>query len=695
MRLATIVSVLATIFLGCKTIILGRKTIFLGRKTIFFSRKILFLGRKNIFLVRKTWARLFFGLMAMGLVAIIFGFAAIFLFAATTFLSLATTFLCLATAFLSLTTTFLGLATIFLGFVTIYFVLATMESDYNLGELAFRTCSTNGMWLDGEGKESFDPSWTDFTGCFTPELTKVIEGFYANITETEAEQKASILYSARLFEMVGYSISFLSILASLIILSSFRSLRTKEKRIHRHLYWAMLIQVVIRLILYTDQFVSRQSGAMGGLKSASHPDSILSIQPSSLNNVTQTPQPSALGSNLPVKGIDNTPYLCEGFYVLLEYARSAMFHWFFIEGLHLHNVLTISVFLSQGTLWIYYFIGWGLPVIFTIIWAITTGLSVDADCWYGYNHTNYYYIMEGPRLAVILINFMFLLNILRVLLTKLRNNNSSEIEQVRKAVKAAIVLQPLLGITNSLQMISTPYDQSVVYFAFWSFLTTFLVSFQGFFAALFYCFLNGEVRMVLAKYWDRRREARDINRRTSSIYHNVTTINNRQADMVARSTSIRSPNVAPNQRLKSKLPSEHNPVNGAFPNVWHIARSNSEQAGGKTATAPTYYLLLKPAAPLKEKNDFIKRQLERLAVLEDEKRQRQAGLEAAFTASLHQQHMRTMPLPVRPRTYAHVTAPRPAPAPRGPAAHLAPVTSSDDIKVMLAQQLQQFSAIRV
>ena len=38
----------------------------------------------------------------------------------------------------------------------------------------------------------------------------------------------------------------------------FRSLHTREKSIHRQLYLAMLIQVVIRLILYTDQYVSRQ-----------------------------------------------------------------------------------------------------------------------------------------------------------------------------------------------------------------------------------------------------------------------------------------------------------------------------------------------------------------------------------------------------------------------------------------------------
>ena len=64
-------------------------------------------------------------------------------------------------------------------------------------------------------------------------------------------------------------------------------------------------------------------------------------------------------------------------------------------------------------------------------------------------------------------------------------------------MKAAIVLQPLLGITNSLQMMAAPYDKNLAYFAAWSFVTTFLVSFQGFFASLFYCFLNGEVRIPI------------------------------------------------------------------------------------------------------------------------------------------------------------------------------------------------------
>lgn len=51
-------------------------------------------------------------------------------------------------------------------------------------------------------------------------------------------------------------------------------------------------------------------------------------------------------------------------------------------------------------------------------------------CWWGYNLTPLYWILEGPRLAVILLNFFFLLNIVRVLVVKLRQSHTSEVEQV-------------------------------------------------------------------------------------------------------------------------------------------------------------------------------------------------------------------------------------------------------------------------
>lgn len=81
-------------------------------------------------------------------------------------------------------------------------------------------------------------------------------------------------------------------------------------------------------------------------------------------------------------------------------------------------------------------------------------------------------------------------------MVKLRQSHTSDVEQVRKAVRAAFVLLPLLGITNFLIMTEAPLDESPWVFAAWSYITHFLTTFQGFFIAMIYCFLNGEVSVV-------------------------------------------------------------------------------------------------------------------------------------------------------------------------------------------------------
>lgn len=60
------------------------------------------------------------------------------------------------------------------------------------------------------------------------------------------------------------------------------------------------------------------------------------------------------------------PYLCEASYVLLEYARTAMFLWMFIEGLYLHNVVTVTVFQGRFPHLIYAALGWGAPLILAV-----------------------------------------------------------------------------------------------------------------------------------------------------------------------------------------------------------------------------------------------------------------------------------------------------------------------------------------
>ncbi|MBN3291717.1 CRFR2 factor, partial [Polypterus senegalus] len=115
------------------------------------------------------------------------------------------------------------------------------------------------------------------------------------------------------------------------------------------------------------------------------------------------------------------------------------------------------------------------------------------------------------------INFVFLFNIVRILMTKLRASTTSETIQYRKAVKATLVLLPLLGITYMLFFVNPGEDDiSQIVFIylpavitvdlslhFIKFLFFFCLFLQGFFVSVFYCFLNGEVRSAVRKRWHR------------------------------------------------------------------------------------------------------------------------------------------------------------------------------------------------
>ncbi|XP_035902080.1 PDF receptor isoform X1 [Anopheles stephensi] len=336
-------------------------------------------------------------------------------------------------------------------------------------KFAERRCSAEGQWEGKPGSPSNLHGWTNYTPCYSPEVIQLFRKLYAGGSDDEANDKIDIAERTRTLETVGFSLSLVALIISLIIFCKFRGLRNNRTRIHKNLFVAMVIQVVIRLTLYIDQAIIRSGGKKFGNESSR-------------------------------QGIDNTPFLCEASYVLLEYARTCMFMWMFIEGLYLHNVVTVTVFQGRFPHTLYAIVGWGGPVVLTVIWAITTAQYIrQQKCWWGYNLTPYYWILEGPRLAVVVLNFIFLLNIIRVLIVKLRQSHTSDVEQVRKAVRAAVVLVPLLGITNILNMTQAPLDKTALEFAIWSYVTHFLTSFQGFFIALLYCFLNGEVRTALMK----------------------------------------------------------------------------------------------------------------------------------------------------------------------------------------------------
>ncbi|XP_068903915.1 PDF receptor-like isoform X2 [Tenebrio molitor] len=311
----------------------------------------------------------------------------------------------------------------------------------NTGGKAYRICKEDGQWEKHDKVEGF----THYEGCILPQIIDIM-----HMCE-QIKECPQITRTTRTIEMVGLSFSLVSLIISLFIFFQYRVLKNNRTKIHKNLFIATLLQVIFRLVKYVDyEFKDRV--------------------------------------------IEQTPVLEETCIVLLEYTKTAMFMWMFIEGLYLHNTITVLVFQENSYIKLYFYVGWTAPAIMTTAWVVTM-LLVKVD-WRYYYFLPYYWILEGPRSTIIVINLLFLINIIRVLIVKLRESHTSEIEQVRKAVRAAIFLLPLMGIANIFFWLDYRFTEAWK-LALWSYTSYFLNTFQGFFVAVLYCFLNGEVQTAV------------------------------------------------------------------------------------------------------------------------------------------------------------------------------------------------------
>ncbi|CAF0944543.1 unnamed protein product [Adineta ricciae] len=341
-----------------------------------------------------------------------------------------------------------------------------------------RRCLPSGNWAN----VSYKP-------CVYPDVWELMMKFYIPRTVDQRKTYTDILQAVRIIELIGLSVSFVSVLVSLLIFLTFRSLYCSRTKIHINLLLAIFIQIVARIVNYGIEMKQRNT--------PSH------FVPLACGTNASTPSPAAPSV---------LTYLCPLKVVFLQFSISAMFMWMLCEGIHLNNVLTVSVFKNHFKTYYFYIIGWIVPFCITLSWSIVMFLKESGrKCWANYNYLKYYYIVDGPRYAVMIINVIFLLNIIRVLLVKIKEGSEKQLRDnrtrrgsmntrfVRKAVKAAVFLLPLLGITHMLETFVSPDRQSIPLFALYCSVTYFLVTFQGFFCSLLYCFLNTEVRDTVSR----------------------------------------------------------------------------------------------------------------------------------------------------------------------------------------------------
>ncbi|XP_062900474.1 vasoactive intestinal polypeptide receptor-like isoform X2 [Mobula hypostoma] len=189
---------------------------------------------------------------------------------------------------------------------------------------------------------------------------------------------------------------------------------------------------------------------------------------------------------------------CKIILVFFHYFVTANFYWLMVEGLYLHTLL--MVFFSENKYFILYMlIGWGMPTLITIIWIILRIYLDDVQCWDTNNHPIPWTTLRVFIVVSIAVTFLLFTNITRILMQKLKSPDvsSKSNSQYMRLAKSLLLLILLLGI----HYIIFAFLPDEINKKFRIVFELCLGSFQGFFVAVWYCFLNSEVQVELKKKW--------------------------------------------------------------------------------------------------------------------------------------------------------------------------------------------------
>ncbi|KAL1425506.1 hypothetical protein MTO96_019110 [Rhipicephalus appendiculatus] len=287
--------------------------------------------------------------------------------------------------------------------------------------------------------------------------------------------------------VTGYSISLVALLLSLFIFCYFRSLRCRRITIHKNLFTSFIINNLCWILWYIHVIA----------------------------------QPHV---------IEESPSWCQALHVVTQY--------FLLVQLPL-DVLRGSL-LAHATRDGFHRRGQDSQVVPAHWMGFSAASNHRLRCYAWPRSRGVKNVLGGARCVVHLYpeRSCVFLDTGRVLVTKLRAVNSPDNESTRKAVRATVILLPLLG----LHYVVTPFrpDKGSIFLAY-EIISALVTSLQGLCVALLFCFFNGEVLGVLRKTLSQTPCFRNDGRRMSYANTSISFLPRRSSDG-------RSPSVSPNHQ---------------------------------------------------------------------------------------------------------------------------------------------------
>uniref|UniRef100_A0A671P1T2 Pituitary adenylate cyclase-activating polypeptide type I receptor-like n=1 Tax=Sinocyclocheilus anshuiensis TaxID=1608454 RepID=A0A671P1T2_9TELE len=213
--------------------------------------------------------------------------------------------------------------------------------------------------------------------------------------------------SVKALYTVGYSTSLVSLTAAMVILCRFRKLHCTRNFIHMNLFVSFILRAI-------SVFIK---------------DGVLYAEEDSDHCFVHT-----VG--------------CKAVMVFFHYCVMSNYFWLFIEGLYLFTLLVETFFPERRYFYWYTIIGWGTPTICVTIWAVLRLHFDDSGCWDMNDNTALWWVIKGPVVASIMINFVLFIGIIIILVQKLQSPDigGNESSIYLRLARSTLLLIPLFGI---------------------------------------------------------------------------------------------------------------------------------------------------------------------------------------------------------------------------------------------------------
>ncbi|XP_072713836.1 glucagon-like peptide 1 receptor [Ciconia boyciana] len=318
----------------------------------------------------------------------------------------------------------------------------------------YRFCTPEGTWLL---KENSTLPWRNLSEC------------EASDQDAPEEQllNLSIIYT------IGYALSFSALVIATAILLGFRHLHCTRNYIHLNLFTSFILRAIS--VFIKDSVVKW----MYSTATQEHQwEGLISFQES---------------------------LSCRLVFVMMQYCVAANYYWLLVEGMYLYTLLVLSVFSEQRIFRLYLCIGWGVPMLFVILWGTVKYLYEDEGCWTRNYNMNYWLIIRLPILIAIGVNFLIFIRVICIIISKLQANLMCKTDIKCRLAKSTLTLIPLLGTHEVIfAFITDEHARGMLRFVK-LFTELSFASFQGLMVAILYCFINNEVQMEFRKSWERWR----------------------------------------------------------------------------------------------------------------------------------------------------------------------------------------------